>query len=171
MAAASMRSPREPAGARWRAAPAPEEHGRVAEAHACSLAVVVPAAPRVVARVVDRVDDGRLARVGSAREREVRVASELVETAQLVVHPAPAAVGAPVRERPVPMDEGPRGTSCVVTRDHAMRRERRKRPLELLAQRGARVPVVMQMHLDLAQPGSTSPASGSSKRPSYSSPG
>ena len=88
---------------------------------------------------------------GALGEREVRVATQLVQAPELVVDTAPAAVGTPVGERPVAVDEAPRGTA-VLTCDEPVASQIEQRGPQLVAQRFARVAVVMEVNLDFPEP-------------------
>jgi len=71
--------------------------------------LVRPGFAAVVCGVVDAVDLLDLGVAGGRGQCEVGIAAEFGQHLDLVVHAAPAAVGAGVVERPVAMDEGELG--------------------------------------------------------------
>src|SRR5580704_2042506 len=125
----------------------------VVRADPSALAVRVAAAQRqITGRPVDLIDLVGLTRIGSRWKREIGVTAELVQHEQLVVHSAPAAVGPAVREAPVAVDERPAIAGLAAARQMAVLCEGVQRLGELGRERRGRVAVVMEMHLDLAEP-------------------
>lgn len=108
--------------------------------------------PRAVGSAVDSVDHPGLGPVGS-RQGEVGVAAGLGQEAQLLVDPAPAAVGAAVVKAPVAVHEavGDPG-SCLGGQQGAVARKVNASREQLGPERLGGVAVVMEVQLDLTQP-------------------
>jgi hypothetical protein len=106
---------------------------------------------KIAGRPVDAIDDLRLADVRRRRERVIRVATELEQEGDLVVHPAVLPVRSAVGERPVSVDEREPEIARPVAREVPMAREEREVLGDHPTQALLRVPVVMEVILDLAE--------------------
>src|SRR5271157_278825 len=107
---------------------------------------------RVIDRVVDAVDLPRLGGAGGGGVGEIGITTRLAQHVELVVHPAPAAVGSRVIQRPVPVDE-PEGRLAgpPIAGEQSMTGSQaiagfEQRPPEVLG----RVVVMVQVDLNLA---------------------
>src|SRR5690606_18557222 len=128
----------------------------VAVPDARTLAGLVAAASREVADgPVDLVDHVGLARIGGRRERQIDVAAELVQYDELVVDATPPAIRPAVREAPVAVDERPpvAGALAAVPRQMTVSREHGEVVGDPRRERRGGVAVVVQVELDLAEPG------------------
>ena len=106
---------------------------------------VVTLRMRRVLCVVEAVDGARLRRVGTGGEGEIRVAAEFAQEGKLVVHAALRAVGMRVVQCPVAMHEAPAGATRRITREEAVAGEVGDALLDLRAERGLGVAVVVEV--------------------------
>ena len=121
-------------------------------AHAGRLALFIGARTAEVAhRPVDAVDDVGLRLVGCRGKGEVGVAARLEEQRNLVVDAARAAVVSPIGQGPVTVDEGVAKTAVRIPGQMPVLGEQAQRLFELGSQAFPRVPLVVQVQLDLAQ--------------------
>ena len=110
----------------------------------------------VVDRVVDAVDRPRLGRVWRSGQREIGVTAGFEEHGNLVVDAAPFAVGPGVVEGPVAVDEAEGdGAVTAAAKQPVSVEQRLGEAAQAIAQRIGRIPVVMKMDFDIAEPAPT----------------